>query len=208
MQPKELHENKSLNVDDQQGEDTVRQKTPKQIITPSPPFLKRLMIPCQIEYPNFDLLGELKNIYIKIPFLQAIQDILIYAKTIKELCIKKSVRKTKITPTVHVVGLLSNLLLGKETPVRYKDSRNHIVTVQINGLSFPNALVDLGAAINILTTTTYEILGITALEPTTTLLELVDCSAIRPEGTLLDVIVSIDTWEYLVVFLLLNLGTS
>jgi len=77
----------------------------------------------------------------------------------------------KITPTLHVVGALSDLLLGKETPVKYKDLGNPIFTVQINGRSFPNALVDLGAAINILTTETCEVLGVIALEPTTTLLD-------------------------------------
>ena len=51
-------------------------------------------------------------------------------------------------------------------------------------------------------------LGITALEPTTTLLELSDRSVIRPEGTLPDVMVSVDTWEYPIDFLLLSLGTS
>lgn len=153
------------------------------------------MIPRPIEYPDFDLLGELKNICIKIPLLQAIHDIPIYAKTIKELCIKKSVRKKKVTPTVHVVRTLSDLLLGKETPVKYEDLGNPIVTVNINGHSFPNALVDSGATTNILTTTTCEMLGITALEPITTLLELADYSVIRPEGTLSGVMVSVDTWE-------------
>eukprot|EP00253_Pinus_taeda_P024676 PITA_24676 len=113
-------------------------------------------------------------------------------------------RKTKITPTVHVVGTLSNLLLGKETPVKYEDPRNPIVIVQINGCSFPNSLVDLGVAINILTTETCEILSITALEPTTTLLELTDRSVIKPEGTLQDVMVSMDTWEYLADFFIIN----
>jgi len=106
------------------------------------------------------------------------------------------VRKTKITPTVHVVGTLSDLLLGRETPVKYEDLGNPIVTIHINGRSFPNALVDLGATINILTTETCEVLGIIALEPTITLLELVDRSVIRPEGTLQDVMVSVDSWEY------------
>jgi len=164
------------------------------------------MMSCPIEHPDFDLLGELKNICIKIPLLQAIQDIPIYAKTIKELCIKKSVRKTKITPIVHVVGTLSDLLLGKETPVKCEDPRNPIVIVHINVHSFPHALVDLGATINILTTTTCEMLGITTLEPTTTLLELDDCSVIRPEGTLPDVMVSVDTWEYLIEFFIINPG--
>lgn len=104
--------------------------------------------------------------------------------------------KTTITPTVHVVGTLSDLLLGKETLVKYEDLGSPIVTVQINGHSFPNSLVDLGATINILTTETCEVLGITTLEPATTLLELADHSEIRPEGTLQGVMVSVDSWEY------------
>ena len=83
-------------------------------------------------------------------------------------------RKIKTTPTVHIVGTLSDLLSGRETPVKYEDPGNPIVMVQINGCSFPNALVDLGVAINILTTTTCQKLGITSLDPTTTLLELAD----------------------------------
>jgi len=41
----------------------------------SPPFPERLIIPRPIEHPDFDLLGELKNLCIKIPILQAIQGI-------------------------------------------------------------------------------------------------------------------------------------
>ena len=68
--------------------------------------------------------------------------------------------------------------------LKYEDPGNPIVTVKINGQSFPNGLVDLGAAINILTTTTCQKLGITSLDPTTTLLELADRSVVKPEGTL------------------------
>jgi hypothetical protein len=62
---------------------------------PSPPFPERLMIEKPVVYPNFDIVGELKNLYIKIPLLQALQNIPIYAKMIKELCGRKPVRKNK-----------------------------------------------------------------------------------------------------------------
>ena len=141
---------------------------------------------------------------VKIPLLQAIQDIPIYAKTIKELCTKKPKRKIKTTPTVHVVETLSDLLSGRETLVKYEDPGNPIVIVQINGCSFPNALVDLGAAINILTITICQNLGITSLDPTTTLMELADRSIVKPKGTLQDMMASVDTWEYLTDFLIIN----
>jgi hypothetical protein len=83
-------------------------------------------------YPNFDIVGELKNLYVKIPLLQALQDIPIYAKTIKELCGRKPVRKIKnSSSTVRVVGALSDLILGRQEPVKYADPGNPIVTVQI-----------------------------------------------------------------------------
>jgi len=62
-----------------------------------PPFPKRLKIDKGIErkfvLPNYDMLDELRNICIKIPFLQAIKEIPIFSKTIKELCIRKPGRK-------------------------------------------------------------------------------------------------------------------
>eukprot|EP00253_Pinus_taeda_P015703 PITA_15703 len=187
-----------------QEEDVIRQQIHDQATTPSPPFPERLIIPRPIQHPDFDILGELKNLYIKIPLLQASQDIQIYAKTIKELCIKKPRRTITNNPTVQLVSTLSDLLLGKETPVKYEDPRNPIVTVPINGQTFSNALVDLGAAINILTTTTCQKLGITSVEPTSTLLELVDRFMGRPEGTLHDVMVAVDSWEYHTNFLIIN----
>lgn len=98
------------------------------------------------------------------------------------------------------MGTLSDLLLGKETPAKREDLGNPIVTVKINGHSFPDALVDIGAAINILTIETCKVFGITALEPTTTLLELVYHSINRLEGTIQDVMVSVDFWEYMAIF--------
>jgi hypothetical protein len=75
------------------------------------------MIAKPIVYPNFDIVGELKSICVKIPLLQAIQYIPIYAKTIKKLCGKNPGRKTKNPSTVDVVGTLSDLILGKKEPV-------------------------------------------------------------------------------------------
>jgi hypothetical protein len=162
------------------------------------------MIEKPVVYPNFDIVGELKNLYVKIPLLQALQDIPIYAKTIKELCGKNPRRKTKNPSTVHVVGTLSDLILGKQEPVKYTDPGNPVVTVQIQGCFFPNTLVDLGATINILTIETCNVLGITSFEPTSIMLELADRSVVKPVGTLQDIAISVDSWEYPADFLVIN----
>ena len=45
--------------------------------------------------PNYDFLDELRNVCIKIPLLQAIKEIPILAKTIKELSMKTTRKKNK-----------------------------------------------------------------------------------------------------------------
>ena len=57
------------NIEINHGEDTVEQQDSEKLITTSPPFPKRLAIAKTIFYPEFDLLGELKNLCIKIPLL-------------------------------------------------------------------------------------------------------------------------------------------
>jgi hypothetical protein len=49
----------------------------------TPTFLERLALENQITKSGYDLLDELKNVCIKIPLLQAIKDIPIYAKIVK-----------------------------------------------------------------------------------------------------------------------------
>ena len=72
-----------------------------------PPYLERLSIDKLMPQSEFDLLGELHNVCLKILLFQAILDIPIYAKVVRELCLKKLGIKRKDTPTVHVTGYLA-----------------------------------------------------------------------------------------------------
>ena len=56
------------------------------------------MLPKVVGQPQFNLLGELKTIYVKIPLLQALQDIPIYAITFWDLCTRKPGRKPRDLP--------------------------------------------------------------------------------------------------------------
>eukprot|EP00253_Pinus_taeda_P020244 PITA_20244 len=84
------------------------------------------------------------------------------------------------------------------------------VTTIINNIHIPNTLIDLGAAINVMSLETMKTLQLTNLQHTTIVLELPDGSKVIPEGILEDIIVSLDSWEYPVDFLVLqpksNLG--
>jgi hypothetical protein len=88
-----------------------------------PPFPEHLPLTKMPEPPTFNLLGELQNLYVKIPLLQALRDVPIYARTMQDICVKKPGRKTKDPLTVHVMGDLSTLMSGKAPPVKYGDPR-------------------------------------------------------------------------------------
>ena len=87
-----------------------------------------------MEQPSFNLLGELKNIYVKVPLLQSLHDVPIYAKTVRDLIVKKTGRKPKDPPTVHVVGKLSELMMGRAPLAKYDDLSNPTVTVCIGNI--------------------------------------------------------------------------
>ena len=99
-------------------------------------------------------------------------------------------------------------MLGKDTPVKYDDPRNLVLTVQINQTDLPNTLVDLGATINVMTTRTLSALGLPNPRPTPIVLELADRSTVKPLGVLEDIIIVVDSWEYPVDFLVLNIQSK
>jgi hypothetical protein len=108
----------------------------------SPPFPERLNLDKQIKQSEFDLLDELKNVCIKIPLLQAIKDIPIYAKIVRELCLKKPGRKKKDPQTVQVIGKISRFNVRKNLMEKYVDPGNPIVKIHINNIPIANTLID------------------------------------------------------------------
>ena len=85
-----------------------------------------------------------------------------------------------------------------------------MVIVYIGDKPITNTLIDLGEAINVMTKEIFTTLGLQRLRHTPTVLELADRSHVKPEGVLEDVVVTVDSWKYLVGFLILqtksNLG--
>jgi hypothetical protein len=161
------------------------------------------------ELPAFNILGELQNLYVKIPLLQALRDVPIYARTMRDICIKKPGRKTKDPLTVHVMGDLSTLMTGKTPPVKYGDPGHPTVTVQVGKTIIPRVLVDLGAAINIMTLETLQLLQLQdKVRETPTILELADRSTIKPEGVIEDLSISVESWNYPVDFTVLQPKTK
>ena len=98
-------------------------------------------------------------------------------------------------------------MLGQVICPKYLDPGSPVVDVDvhINGTMIPHTLIDLGAAINVMTKDTILKLNLQgALRKTMTMLQLADHSTVTLEGIVEDVMVSIDSWEYPADFLVLQ----
>eukprot|EP00253_Pinus_taeda_P006882 PITA_06882 len=94
-------------------------------------------------------------------------------------------------------------MLGQVICPKYLDLGSPVVDVHINGTIIPHTLIDLGAAINVMTRDTMLKLNLqSSLRKTSTVLQLVDRSTVTPEGIVEDFLVSVDSWEYPTDFLL------
>lgn len=93
------------------------------------PYPKRLALSKQIPQAEFDLLGELRNLFVKIPLLQAMRDVIIYGKSLREYYAKKPKKKSRDLLTIHVMGKISNFKMWRSMPVKYGDHGNRILTV-------------------------------------------------------------------------------
>jgi len=119
-----------------------------------PPFPEWLKIDegveKQITLLDYNMMDELRNVCIKIPLLQAIKEIPIFAKTIKELSTQISGRKRKDIKIIQLVGKIVDIVMAKTTIQKYLDPGIPIVKIHINGIKIQNTLIDLGATINIM----------------------------------------------------------
>lgn len=110
-------------------EETSLQEQP--LPKPIPPYPKRIDTKKAQTYSKNDLLRELRNLCAKISLLQAIKNVPLYNKFIKEEFLNKIGRK-KDSPIVTVIGQLENLMLGRVFVSKYLDPGNHVVDVYID----------------------------------------------------------------------------
>ena len=145
---------------------------------------------------------------VKILLLDAIKEVPIYTKALKEACIKTLGRKKKDQKTIYVLGQLFDLMLETLKVPKHYDLRSPIVTLTIQGIQVQNVLIDLGASINVMTKEVMDKLHIIGLRETPIVLQLVDSSTIVLDGFLEDVIVTLHSWYYPVDFVVLFPKTS
>lgn len=173
--------------------DTPITINPTVIVTKDPPYPQRLVETGMIPQLEFDFLEELKKLHIRIPLLQSIKDVPIYAKKVRNLCVKKHGRKPKDPVTIHVMGKLLELMTGQPLLTKYNDPWNPTVIVYIDEKPISNTLIDLGATINVMTNKIFTTLILHGLRQTLIVLELENRSRVKPEGMLEDIVITVDS---------------
>ncbi|RDY10500.1 Retrovirus-related Pol polyprotein from transposon 17.6, partial [Mucuna pruriens] len=145
--------------------------------------------------PELDekLLKMFRKVEINIPLLNAIKQVPKYAKFLKELCVHK---RRKIKGSREIGGMVSALTKNEELiaalPQKCRDHGIFLVPCTIGDCTFADAMLDLGASINVMPASIYRSLNFGDLEPTGMTIQLANRSIVQPLGVLEDVLVQVN----------------
>ncbi|XP_026410473.1 uncharacterized protein LOC113305671 [Papaver somniferum] len=123
------------------------------------------------------------------------------AKFLKEMC------TVKREASVHIKAFLTqqvSSIISQKYPVKFKDPGCPTFTCVIGSQKRENALLDLGASVNILPFSVYEQLGLGEMKPTRITLQLTDRTVKIPRGIIKDVLVQVENFIYPVDFVILD----
>ncbi|RDY08531.1 hypothetical protein CR513_07224, partial [Mucuna pruriens] len=129
--------------------------------------------------------------------MDAIKQIPKYTKFLKDLCAHK---RKKMKGGVELEGIVSALTRNDDLivdtrqtlPKKCRDLGIFSVPCTIGDCTFANAILDLGASINVMPTSIYKSLNCGDLEPTGMTIQLANRSVVQPLGVLEDVLVQVD----------------
>ncbi|KAL5565351.1 hypothetical protein UlMin_028515 [Ulmus minor] len=186
--------NQTIRIDDEEGdreevEPLLLVYFPHVLNTPKP------------SKDHSEIIEQLKQVKVNLPLLLVIKKIPTCAKVIKDLCTLK--KKHKMSKKIFLVEQVS-AVIERKTPPKFKDLSCPMVTCRIGKNGSSEALLDLGASVNLMPYSIYLQLGLGELKPTHVELQLADRSIRKPKGIIENVLVQIDKFYYPVDFLVID----
>ncbi|RDX93495.1 hypothetical protein CR513_24223, partial [Mucuna pruriens] len=173
------------------------------------PFLTRTIVARKLESDE-ELLNMFRKVEFNIPLLDAIKQVPKYVKFLKELCIhkrKKMKGNRKIGGVVSALTRKEELTTGapQALPKKCRDPGIFFVPCTIGECTFVDAMLDLGASINVMPASIYRALNFGDLEPTRMTIQLANRSIVQPLGVLEDVLVQVNELIFPVDFYVLDM---
>ncbi|CAA6673681.1 unnamed protein product [Spirodela intermedia] len=131
---------------------------------------------------NEEIKKILQDVQISLPLLTAIEHIPKYVRVLKEI-----------------------VLLLNRLPYKLKDTGAPLISCDIGGFIFQNALLDTGASINLLPTSICDKFNISDLKPSIVTLQFANRSIKHPKGILKNVIVIVKRCKFPADFVVLEI---
>ncbi|XP_015940092.1 uncharacterized protein LOC107465628 [Arachis duranensis] len=169
--------------------------------TPPLPYPQRLQRELKDQqFPKF--LEIFKKLEINLPLVEALEQMPLYAKFLKEVINKK--RSSKEKETVILTQECS-AVIHKGLPPKLKDLRSFFLPCTIGNISIDKALCDLGSSINLMPLSMMRRLSIEEVKPTRMSLQLADKSIIIPNGVVENLLVKVGKFIFPANFMILDL---
>ncbi|KAM2928266.1 hypothetical protein COP2_035528 [Malus domestica] len=152
-----------------------------------------------------DILETFRKVQVNIPLLDAIKQVPRYAKFLKELC---TTRKRISNKEVVQVSENVSAVLQRKLPPKCKDPGSFTIPCVIGNTKFEQAMLDLGASINVMPYSIYASMNLGELNNDGVIIQLVDRSNAYPKGVLEDVLVQVDNLIFPADFYILEMEDS
>ncbi|XP_071695146.1 uncharacterized protein [Rutidosis leptorrhynchoides] len=120
---------------------------------------------------------------------------------------KKGPKTDDMWKTFKQVKIMSAVISGS-LPPKFKDPGTPLISVTVGNVNVKNALLDLGASINILPSSFVDRYELETLKQTDILIQLANRSMRTPRGMLENVIVKLEDFYYPVDFIVMDIETT
>jgi hypothetical protein len=187
----ESEKSKNGRSDEKKGDEKEKGKgkahVSNDVYEPKLPFPQKHM-KAKLDEQFGKFLEVLKNIYIDIPFVEAVRQMPNFVKFLKEFVIKrKCVEDCKV---VNLSRELSDAIQNK-LPPKLKDPGNFNIPTNVGRMYARKSLCDLGASVSLVSMSMVDKIGDGVLKPSNVALKLADESLRYPIGVLEDVKVKV-----------------
>ena len=142
-----------------------------------------------------------KGLEITMPFGEALQQMPLYSKFMKDILTKKG---KYIDNENIVVGGNYNAIIQRKLPKKFKDPGSVTIPCTIGKEAINKALIDLGASINLPMSMCKKIENL-KIDPSKMTLQLEDRSITRPYGVVEDVLVKVRHFTFPVDFVIMDI---
>ncbi|XP_071924756.1 uncharacterized protein [Coffea arabica] len=177
-------------------EEVVPQHVPHQkskneppiVVTPPPSFPNQFAMSKKEEQEQ-EILKTFCKVEVNISLLDTIKQIPRYEKFLKELCTTQ--KKLKGNEKVHL-GENISAVLQKKFPPKCKDPGMFTIPYKIKNIRIEKAMLNLGASINVMPRSIYNILNLGPLKEMGIIIQLANKSNAYLDGVLEDILVQVD----------------